>query len=168
MIELIRDEDEDVRRAAIEILNQTKDERAINFLIEATKDKDWWVSERAVDALAEIGSKKAVPALLDLLNSDNTRSLPDRRSRARQDRRPPRDRTAGEPARSSGKGNQGRGDRCAGPTGRRQARGHHSRLHPKCGLSTPRTTRFSMRPCARSKTSTVASRARRSPRRPKP
>ena len=50
-----------MRRAAIEILNQTKDERAVNFLIEATKDKDWWVSERAVDALAEIGSKKAVP-----------------------------------------------------------------------------------------------------------
>jgi eukaryotic-like serine/threonine-protein kinase len=76
VIELIRDEDEEVRRAAIEILNQTKDERAINFLIEATKDKDWWVSERAVDALAEIGSKKAVPALMDLLNSENTRSLP--------------------------------------------------------------------------------------------
>ena len=61
VIQLMRDEDEDVRRAAIEILNQTKDERAVNFLIEATKDKDWWVSERAVDALAEIGSKKAVP-----------------------------------------------------------------------------------------------------------
>ena len=65
-----------MRRAAIEILNQTKDERAVNFLIEATKDKDWWVSERAVDALAEIGSKKAVPALMELLNSENTRSLP--------------------------------------------------------------------------------------------
>ncbi len=76
VIELIRDEDEDVRRAAIEILNQTKDERAVNFLIEATKDKDWWVSERAVDALAEIGSKKAVPTLMELLNSENTRSLP--------------------------------------------------------------------------------------------
>ena len=87
VLELIRDEDEDVRRAAIEILNQTKDERAVNYLIEATKDKDWWVSERAVDALAEIGSKKAVPALLELLRRGDTRSLPTVRARARQARR---------------------------------------------------------------------------------
>ena len=56
-LELIRDQDEDVRRAAIEILNQTKDERAVGYLIEATHDTDWWVRERAVDALAEIGSR---------------------------------------------------------------------------------------------------------------
>ena len=62
--ELVRDKDEDIRRAAIEILNQTKDERAIKQLIEATRDADWWVSERAVDALAEIGSKRAVPRLV--------------------------------------------------------------------------------------------------------
>src|SRR5690606_37590671 len=67
---------EEVRRAAIEILNQTKDERAVNFLIQATRDKDWWVSERAVDALAEIGSKKALPTLLELLETGNARSLP--------------------------------------------------------------------------------------------
>ena len=96
VIELIRDEDEDVRRAAIEILNQTKDERAVNFLIEATKDKDWWVSERAVDALAEIGSKKAVPALMELLNSENTRSLPTVARALGQDRRHARHRTDGD------------------------------------------------------------------------
>ena len=33
-------------------------------------------AERAVDALAEIGSKKAVPTLMELLASENTRSLP--------------------------------------------------------------------------------------------
>ncbi|HKU16955.1 MAG TPA: HEAT repeat domain-containing protein, partial [Steroidobacteraceae bacterium] len=76
VLHLVGDQDEDIRRAAVEILNQTKDDRAIGHLIDATKDKDWWVSERAVDALAEIGSKKAVPTLMDLLNSDNTRSLP--------------------------------------------------------------------------------------------
>jgi tRNA A-37 threonylcarbamoyl transferase component Bud32 len=75
-LELIRDQDDDVRRAAIEILNQTKDERAISFLIEATKDQDWWVRERAVDALAEIGSSRALPALVDLLGSSDARSMP--------------------------------------------------------------------------------------------
>ena len=38
VLALIRDEDEDIRRSAIEILNQTKDERAVSHLIEATKD----------------------------------------------------------------------------------------------------------------------------------
>jgi len=65
----VRDKDEDIRRAAIEILNQTKDERAVDSLIQATKDTDWWVSERAVDALAEIGSKRAVPRLMEMLHT---------------------------------------------------------------------------------------------------
>ena len=67
VLELINDEDDDIRRAAIEILNTTKDPRAVKFLMAATKDKDWWVSERAADALAEIGNTKAVPALVDML-----------------------------------------------------------------------------------------------------
>ncbi|HEX4619663.1 MAG TPA: protein kinase, partial [Steroidobacteraceae bacterium] len=41
--------------------------RAVDSLIQATRDSDWWVSERAVDALAEIGSKRAVPRLLEML-----------------------------------------------------------------------------------------------------
>ena len=77
VLQLVRDQDEDIRRAAIEILNQTKDERAVGHLIEATKDKDWWVSERAVDALAEIGSKRAVPRLMEMLEATHAkRSLP--------------------------------------------------------------------------------------------
>jgi len=48
-----------------------------SHLIEATKDKDWWVSERAVDALAEIGSKRAIPRLVEMLGSQTQgRSLP--------------------------------------------------------------------------------------------
>jgi len=48
VLTLVKDDNQDIRRAAIEILNQTKDERAVAQLIEATKDPDWWVSERAV------------------------------------------------------------------------------------------------------------------------
>ena len=68
VLALIKDENQDIRRAAIEILNQTKDERAVAQLIEATKDADWWVSERAVDALAEIGSTKALPRFIEMLH----------------------------------------------------------------------------------------------------
>ncbi len=75
VLALIKDENQDIRRAAIEILNQTKDERAVAQLLEATKDKDWWVSERAVDALAEIGSSKALPRFVEMLQGE-AKSLP--------------------------------------------------------------------------------------------
>ncbi|HEY2275550.1 MAG TPA: protein kinase, partial [Steroidobacteraceae bacterium] len=59
------------------ILNQTKDERAVESLIQATRDSDWWVSERAVDALAEIGSKRAVPRLMEMLHTgSHGKSMP--------------------------------------------------------------------------------------------
>src|SRR5205814_5672303 len=69
VLQPVRDKEEDTRRAASEILNQTKDERAVESLIAATRDSDWWVSERAVDALAEIGSKRAVPRLMEMLQT---------------------------------------------------------------------------------------------------
>jgi tRNA A-37 threonylcarbamoyl transferase component Bud32 len=72
----VRDKDDDIRRAAIEILNQTKDERAVDELIRATRDSDWWVSERSVDALAEIGSKRALPRLQEMLQAGVAKSLP--------------------------------------------------------------------------------------------
>jgi len=74
-LHLIRDDDENIRRSAIEILNQTRDERAVKHLIAATGDKDWWVRERAADALADIGSTDALPALMTMLEADD-KSLP--------------------------------------------------------------------------------------------
>jgi eukaryotic-like serine/threonine-protein kinase len=75
VLQLVRDENENIRRAAIEILNQTRDERAVDHLMAATQDADWWVRERAADALAEIGSAKALPALARMLDGD-LRSIP--------------------------------------------------------------------------------------------
>jgi len=75
VLALIKDENQDIRRAAIVILNQTKDERAVAQLIEATRDPDWWVSERAVDALAEIGSSKSLPRFIEMLQGE-AKSLP--------------------------------------------------------------------------------------------
>jgi len=71
VLELIKDKDEDIRRTAIEILNATKDnEIAVESLLKATDDTDWWVRERAVDALAQIGSDKAVPKLTSMLGKN--------------------------------------------------------------------------------------------------
>src|SRR5262245_5945860 len=75
VLELIKDKDEKTRRAAIGILKTGRDKRAVDKLIEATRDKDWWVSERAADALAEIGDAKALPAVLEMM-AKNNRSLP--------------------------------------------------------------------------------------------
>jgi len=75
VLELVKDEDEEIRRAAVEILNSTKDDRAVSHLVQATKDQDWWVRERAADALAQIGNKKALPALKQMLAGD-PRSIP--------------------------------------------------------------------------------------------
>src|SRR5690606_1855151 len=75
VLELIKDKDEDIRRAAIEILNTCKDKRAVDQLILATQDSDWWVSERAADALAEIGDPRALPAILNM-PARNDRSAP--------------------------------------------------------------------------------------------
>ena len=67
VLELIKDKDENVRRAAIEIINTSPDKSTVDHLIAATKDDDWWVRERAADALAEIGDKRAIPALKEML-----------------------------------------------------------------------------------------------------
>src|SRR5271167_820305 len=75
VLALIKGEKQDIRRGAIETLNQTKDQREVAQLNEATKDPDWWVSERAVDALAEIGSRKALPRFTEMLQGE-PKSLP--------------------------------------------------------------------------------------------
>ncbi|MBA2490893.1 MAG: HEAT repeat domain-containing protein, partial [Gammaproteobacteria bacterium] len=67
IVALIKDEDEFVRRAAIEIVNATKDPAMFDHLL-VSLDSDWWVQERAIDALAELGNKRAVPALIRMLD----------------------------------------------------------------------------------------------------
>jgi serine/threonine-protein kinase len=77
-LQLVHDPDEVIRRMAIDVLSQAKDkdESVVQSLLAATRDPDAWVSERAVEALAEIGSRRAVPRLIEMLRSDNARALP--------------------------------------------------------------------------------------------
>jgi serine/threonine-protein kinase len=71
VLDLIQDEDPFIRRSAVEILNTTSDERTFDALVNAVaNDPDWWVRERAIDALAQLGDARAVPVLLPLLSQD--------------------------------------------------------------------------------------------------
>ena len=67
---LIHDKNEDLRRIAVEILVTAKDPRAEQHLVEALNDEDWWVRERAADALAEMGSTNAIAGLAKILGSN--------------------------------------------------------------------------------------------------
>jgi len=75
VLALVKDKDEFIRRCAIEILNTTRgqvgEERTLASLVGALEDEDWWVRERAIDALASIGDRRAVPALLQVMERDS-------------------------------------------------------------------------------------------------
>src|SRR5438132_990648 len=51
LIEVLKDENENARRAAVEVLNES----------------DWWVRSRAADALGKIGGPKVIDAVLQLV-----------------------------------------------------------------------------------------------------
>ncbi|MFN3699646.1 MAG: HEAT repeat domain-containing protein, partial [Dictyoglomus sp.] len=59
--------DEDVRGAAAKALGEIKDKRAVEPLISALKDEDWYVREAAAYALGEIGDSRAVEPLISAL-----------------------------------------------------------------------------------------------------
>jgi serine/threonine-protein kinase len=67
---LLKEADAFIRRCAVEILNTTRDPQAFKTLVNALDDPDWWVQERAVDALATLGDRHAVPTLLRLRQRD--------------------------------------------------------------------------------------------------
>ncbi len=70
VIELLEDPSDIVRRYAVEVLLRLKDLRAIAPLAKAAKDDaDWWVQERAIEALGEIGDRRATPVVVNLLKN---------------------------------------------------------------------------------------------------
>lgn len=72
ILTLVHDEDNFIRRCTIEIFialsDTVEDARVFEALVEALDDQDWWVQERAVDALGKVGDVRALPALLRLLS----------------------------------------------------------------------------------------------------
>lgn len=65
---LLKDSDTFIRQSAFEILQATKDERALNALVKALKNKS--TRENAVEALAALGDKRAVPLFLNMLQGE--------------------------------------------------------------------------------------------------
>jgi serine/threonine-protein kinase len=68
LLDVLRDESEYVRRAAVEVLNQVATTEAIQDLVRAMRDEDWWVRVRAADALGTLGGEKVVDAVCHLLS----------------------------------------------------------------------------------------------------
>lgn len=67
----LRDRSEIIRRYGIELLVRLNEPRAIGALVRAaTGDSDWWVRERAIEALGNLGDKRSVPYIVDLMNKD--------------------------------------------------------------------------------------------------
>src|SRR5437016_1420685 len=67
LIEVLKDENENARRAAVEVLNEVGNAQSVKYLLEALKDSDWWVRSRAADALGKIGGPKVIEAVLQLV-----------------------------------------------------------------------------------------------------
>jgi serine/threonine-protein kinase len=71
LVEVLRDESEDARRAAVEVLNGIADVSMLKYLLAALEDQDWWVRSRASDALAKIGGPKVMDAVLQLVGDQD-------------------------------------------------------------------------------------------------
>jgi serine/threonine-protein kinase len=69
LVELLEDDSEVVRRSAVEVLTRICDPDSVRALVTALRDRDWWVSNRATDALATIGGEPVVEGLLPLFDA---------------------------------------------------------------------------------------------------
>ena len=68
IIELLDEESPIVRRYAVEVLIRLKDRCSVAPLAKAAKeDEDWWVQERAIEALGDLGDHRATPVVVNLL-----------------------------------------------------------------------------------------------------
>ncbi|MDH3359891.1 MAG: HEAT repeat domain-containing protein, partial [Desulfobulbaceae bacterium] len=73
-ISLTRDPDHNLRRCAVEFLNNVVDPAAFDALIERLDDDDDWVREKALRALSKLGDKRAITPIANLI--DNTQTGP--------------------------------------------------------------------------------------------
>jgi len=70
VIELLEESSPIVRRYAVEVLIRLKDHRSVAPLARAAKeDPDWWVQERAIEALGDLGDPRATPVVVNLLQN---------------------------------------------------------------------------------------------------
>ncbi|NOZ29360.1 MAG: tetratricopeptide repeat protein, partial [Chloroflexi bacterium] len=70
LIQLLQDENEDVRRATAEALGKLKAREAIPTLIQLLQDEAWPVRQAAAEALGKLEAREAIPALIQLLQDE--------------------------------------------------------------------------------------------------
>jgi twitching motility protein PilT len=69
VIDLLSDPSDVVRRFGVELLARLKDPASLDALAHAASDDgDWWVSERAVEAMADVGDPRAAALIVPLLS----------------------------------------------------------------------------------------------------
>lgn len=68
VVSYLQDPSDVVRRYAVDVLLRLKDPAALGVLVRsATGDGDWWVRERALEAIGKTGDPRAIPYVVDLL-----------------------------------------------------------------------------------------------------
>jgi len=71
IVGFLNDERAVIRRWAVEVLMRMKDPRSLGALVRAAgEDEDWWVRERAVECMGEIGDRRVLPHIVKLADSD--------------------------------------------------------------------------------------------------
>jgi twitching motility protein PilT len=68
--EYLSDPSDVVRRFAVEVFARLKDGKTLGLLVRtATEDEDWWVRERAIEAVAAIGDSRTFPYLVNIMQT---------------------------------------------------------------------------------------------------
>ncbi len=68
LVAYLQDPSDIVRRYAADALLRLKDPASLGALVRAAQgDSDWWVRERAIEAVGAIGMRETIPYVLDLL-----------------------------------------------------------------------------------------------------
>ena len=71
LVVYLHDPSEVIRRFAVEVLGRLKDPDTLGVVLRtATEDANWWVRERAIEALAAIGEPRAIPQIVNLMQAD--------------------------------------------------------------------------------------------------
>jgi twitching motility protein PilT len=71
LVAYLQDASDIVRRYAADALLRLKDPASLGALVRAAQgDTDWWVRERAIEAVGAIGMREAVPYIIDLMNRE--------------------------------------------------------------------------------------------------
>jgi len=72
----LKDPSDVIRRFAIEVFLRLKDPKTLGLLVRtATDDEDWWVRERAVEAVSALKDPRAVPYVVNLLQTRDDMAL---------------------------------------------------------------------------------------------